>query len=539
MYQRCLIVSMCAAVCVGGLLQAEPAKNPVIWADVPDVAAIRVGDTYYMASTTMHMSPGLPIMKSKNLVDWELVSYAYDTLADNAALRMDDGRNAYGAGSWAPSLRYHDGTFYASTFSSTSGRTHIYTTTDIESGKWKEITFSPSLHDHSLFFDDDGRVYMVYGGGRLTLVELKPDLTGIKQGGVNKVIVENANLLFGENEVGGLSGEGSHLTKVNGKYYLLNIASPRSRWSRSVLIHRADNIAGPYEGRVALEDKGVAQGCLIDTPDGKWYALLFQDNGSVGRSPWLVPVKWEDGWPVFGVDGKAPETIDIEKTRTLLDSNIVASDEFDRKPGDALPLAWQWNHNPDNSKWSIGQREGHFRITTGRIDSTVLSARNILTQRTFGPVSSATTKIDVANMKDGDYAGMIALQQRFGAVCVKMDDGAKSIVMMSAGAQQRGRGAGGRAAAGQPTEVESVPLTQSIVYFKIDCDYRNRTDKAYFYYSLDNKTWTRIGSVLQMSYTMPHFMGYRFGLFNYATKTPGGYVDFDYYRVTDKLSDMN
>jgi len=530
---------MCAAVCVGGLLQAEPAKNPVIWADVPDVAAIRVGDTYYMASTTMHMSPGLPIMKSKNLVDWELVSYAYDTLADNAALRMDDGRNAYGAGSWAPSLRYHDGTFYASTFSSTSGRTHIYTTTDIESGKWKEITFSPSLHDHSLFFDDDGRVYMVYGGGRLTLVELKPDLTGIKQGGVNKVIVENANLLFGENEVGGLSGEGSHLTKVNGKYYLLNIASPRSRWSRSVLIHRADNIAGPYEGRVALEDKGVAQGCLIDTPDGKWYALLFQDNGSVGRSPWLVPVKWEDGWPVFGVDGKAPETIDIEKTRTLLDSNIVASDEFDRKPGDALPLAWQWNHNPDNSKWSIGQREGHFRITTGRIDSTVLSARNILTQRTFGPVSSATTKIDVANMKDGDYAGMIALQQRFGAVCVKMDDGAKSIVMMSAGAQQRGRGAGGRAAAGQPTEVESVPLTQSIVYFKIDCDYRNRTDKAYFYYSLDNKTWTRIGSVLQMSYTMPHFMGYRFGLFNYATKTPGGYVDFDYYRVTDKLSDMN
>ena len=378
---------------------------------------------------------------------------------------------------------------------------------------------------------------MIYGAGRLTLVELKPDLSGIKEGGVNQVIVENVNVLFGENEVGGLNGEGSQLTKVNGIYYLLNIASPRSRWSRSVLIHRADKITGPYEGRVALEDKGIAQGCLIDTPDGKWYALLFQDNGSVGRSPWLVPVAWEDGWPVLGVDGKAPVTLDIEDTRKLLDSNIVASDEFDRKPGDALPLAWQWNHNPDNSKWSIGERQGHLRITTGRVDNTVLSARNTLTQRTFGPVCSATTKIDVTNMKDGDYAGMIALQQRFGAVCVKMDDGAKSIVMMGVAAQQGGRGAGGRATV-QPVEVESVPLTQSIVYFKIDCDFRNRTDKAYFYYSLDNKTWTKIGSVLQMAYSMPHFMGYRFGLFNYATKTPGGFVDFDYYRVTDTLVGM-
>lgn len=522
---------------VSCVLEAKPAQNPVIWADVPDVAAIRVGETYYMASTTMHMSPGLPLMKSKNLVNWELVGYAYDTLADNAALRLENGRNAYGAGSWAPSLRYHNGTYYASTFSSTSGRTHIYTTTDIESGQWKEISFSPSLHDNSLFFDDDGRVYMIYGAGRLTLVELKPDLSGIKEGGVNQVIVENVNVLFGENEVGGLNGEGSQLTKVNGIYYLLNIASPRSRWSRSVLIHRADKITGPYEGRVALEDKGIAQGCLIDTPDGKWYALLFQDNGSVGRSPWLVPVAWEDGWPVLGVDGKAPVTLDIEDTRKLLDSNIVASDEFDRKPGDALPLAWQWNHNPDNSKWSIGERQGHLRITTGRVDNTVLSARNTLTQRTFGPVCSATTKIDVTNMKDGDYAGMIALQQRFGAVCVKMDDGAKSIVMMGVAAQQGGRGAGGRATV-QPVEVESVPLTQSIVYFKIDCDFRNRTDKAYFYYSLDNKTWTKIGSVLQMAYSMPHFMGYRFGLFNYATKTPGGFVDFDYYRVTDTLVGM-
>lgn len=516
-------------------VQAKPAQNPIIWADVPDVAVIRVGDTYYMSSTTMHMSPGLPIMKSKDLVNWHLVGYAYDRLVENDAMNLENGQNAYGRGSWASCLRYHNGTYYATTFSSTSGRTHVYTTRDIEKGDWKASSFSPSLHDNTLFFDDDGRVYMIYGAGRLTLVELEPDLSGIKPGGINKVIIENTNLLFGENESGGLNGEGSQLIKVNGKYYLLNIASPRSRWSRSVLIHRADKITGPWEGRVALEDKGVAQGCLIDTPDGNWYAMLFQDSGSVGRCPWLIPVKWEDGWPVLGIDGKAPDTIDIEDNEKLLDSHIVSSDEFDRKIGEALPLAWQWNHNPDNGHWSIGERKGYLRITTGRTDDNVLSARNILTQRTFGPVCSATTKVDVANMKDGDCAGLIVLQQRFGVVCVKMEDGRKSIVMMGVDSRQSsGRGRGSRNI--KPAEIESVPLSQSTAYFKIDCDFRNRTDKAYFYYSLDGKDWKKIGSELQMSYTMPHFMGYRFGLFNYAAKTAGGCVDFDYYHVTDKIS---
>jgi beta-xylosidase len=515
-------------------VQAEPAHNPVIWADVPDVAVIRVGDTYYMSSTTMHMSPGLPIMKSKDLVNWEMLNYAYDRLIENDPMNLENGRSAYGRGSWASCLRYHNGTYYATTFSATSGRTHIYTTRDIEKGDWKASSFSPSLHDHTLFFDDDGRVYMIYGGGKLTLVELLPDLSGIKPGGVNEVIIENANLLFGEDEVGGLNGEGSQLTKVNGKYYLLNIASPKSRWSRSVLIHRADKIMGPYEGRVGLEDKGVAQGCLIDTPDGKWYAMLFQDNGSVGRSPWLVPVKWEDGWPVFGIDGEAPTILDIEDNGQGM-ANIVASDEFDRQPGEPLPLAWQWNHNPDSRFWSIGARDGYLRLTTGRVDSDVLGARNMLTQRTFGPVCSATAKTDVTQMKDGDYAGMIALQRRYGFVGVKMENGSKSIVMLSVNSD-RSRQRGRPNQPSEPDEVESVPLTQSTVYFRIDCDFRKRIDKAYFYYSLDGETWARIGSVLQMAYTLPHFMGYRFGLFNMATQSAGGYVDFDYYRVSDEIA---
>lgn len=518
-YHLLLLALICVSLFAGVNLQAKPARNPIIWADVPDVAAIRVGDTYYMSSTTMHMSPGLPIMKSKDLVNWELIGYAYDILTDNEALRLENGRNAYGKGSWASSLRYHDETFYVSTFSNTSGRTHVYTTKDIEKGPWKETTFAPSLHDHSLFFDDDGRVYMLYGVGDLRLVELEPDLSGIKEGGFNEVVIRNAIAVAGRNT--GLRGEGSQLSKINGKYYVMNIIWPRGDM-RTQIIHRADKITGPYEGRVILHDQGVAQGCLIDTPDGRWYALLFQDNGSVGRSPWLVPVQWENGWPVLGVDGKAPGTLDINDKEEGL-GNIVASDEFNRRLGEPLPLAWQWNHNPDNRHWSIGERSGYLRLTTGRVDKDVLGARNILTQRTSGPVSSAVTKGEVAHMKDGDCAGLIALQRRYGFVGVKMEGDGKSIIMV-------------RAQSRTLEEIESVPLKQQIVYLKIACDFRDRTDKAYFYYSLDGKTWKKIGAILQMSYTLPHFMGYRFGLFNFATKKAGGLVDFDYYRVSDEIN---
>jgi beta-xylosidase len=501
--------------------QAAPARNPLIWADVPDIAVIRVGKTYYMSSTTMHMSPGLPIMKSTDLVNWRMASYAYQTLADNEAFRLENGKNAYGAGSWASSLRYHDGMFYASTFAATSGgRTHVYTTRDPERGPWKETSFEPLMHDHSLFFDDDGRVYMVWGCNRIMLTELKPDLTGTKPGGVNKPIIEHVNAVFGADQ-GGLCGEGSQLSKVNGRYYLFNIASPGSRWARTVIIHRADSIDGPYEGRIALDDRGIAQGGLIDTPEGKWYAYLFKDNGAVGRIPYLVPVTWKDGWPVLGKDGKVAMTLDIPAGAQGVSgvSGIVASDEFDRRPGDPdLPLAWQWNHNPEPRDWSLTKRPGHMSFTTSRTVPTLLEARNTLTQRTVGPRSSATTSIDVSGMKDGDLAGLTALQKHYGFVAVKMSDGAKSLVMASADGDK-------------PEEIASVPLTGKTVHLKVDCDFESAPEVVRFSYSLDGKTWTPIGRPSRLTYTIPHFMGYRYGLFYYSTKTAGGRVDFDYYRI--------
>jgi beta-xylosidase len=262
---------------------------------------------------------------------------------------------------------------------------------------------------------------------------------------------------------------------------------------------------------------------MIDTPQGDWYAMLFQDNGAVGRTPFLVPLKWEDGWPVAANDGKVPQTLKIPAANTAIPA-CVASDEFSQGQNQ-LGLQWQWNHNPDNQYWSLTQRPGFLRLTTGRVDSNFLQSRNMLTQRTFGPGCSGAVALDVSNMKDGDVAGLAALQKRYGIVGVKMTGDARSIIMVSAESES-------------PVELANIPLTQNMVYLKMDCDFRKRTDKATFHYSLDGKTWTTLGKPLKMAYTLPHFMGYRFTLFNYAAKTAGGFVDFDYFRVSNRIGEQ-
>ncbi len=491
----------------------ENAQNPIIWADVPDPSVIRIGDSYYMSSTTMHMSPGVPIMKSMDLVNWETVNYAYDILADNDALNLRNGQDAYGKGSWASSLRYHDGTFYVVTFSYTTGKTHIYQTDNLENGTWTSYTINTVFHDPSLLFDNEG-VYLVYGIDDIMIIELTSDVTAIKPGGLNQVLIPDASQIAGSDFW--VPAEGSHIHKIDGKYYVFLITWPAGGM-RTELVYRADSLTGSYEGRIALEDDGIAQGGLVETSDGNWYGVLFQDHGSVGRIPYLVPVTWEEDWPVFGVSGQVPEELDIPVENDTI-PEIVASDEFDWDSD--LPLVWQWNHNPDNDYWSVTDRPGYLRLTNGRVDTDFENTQNTLTQRTFGPECSGSIAMDISNMKDGDVAGLGALCEDYGFVAVKMSGTSKSVVMVNGSSDD-------------PEEVESIPLTQDNIYLKIACDFRNRTDKAYFYYSLNGTSWNRIGNTLQMSYTLTHFMGYRFALFNYATESTGGYVDFDYFRINN------
>jgi len=500
--------------------QEKKAQNPIIFSDVPDMSMIRVGDTYYMASTTMHMCPGVPIMKSKDLVNWKMLNYAYNTLGEMDELSLINGKSNYGRGSWASSLRYHKGIYYIATYAQTTNKTYIFRTNDIEKGHWKMNEIKPGYHDCTLVFDND-RAYLITGNGRLQIIELNDDLTGVKEGGVNQVLIENASAVTEPNM---LRAEGSQLFVHEGKYYLFNISWPRGVM-RTVVVNRADKLLGPWEGRIALQDKGVAQGGIIDTPDGRWFGYFFQDHGSVGRIPYLVPMKWIDGWPVFGVNGKVPETLDLPASKGSI-PGIVNNDEFTRKKGEpALPSVWQWNHNPDNKLWSITERKGFLRLKTARIDTLFLKSRNTLTQRTIGPVCSGFTLMDVSNLKEGDFAGLCALQRKFGLVGVKVQNGTKYVYMVSNKTDS-------------PTELQSIPLSQSIVFLKIECDFREKIDIAKFFYSLDGKKWNSIGGQLKMEYTlMEHFMGYRFGLYNYSSQNPGGYADFDYFHITNKISE--
>ena len=277
---------------------------------------------------------------------------------------------------------------------------------------------------------------------------------------------------------------------------------------------------------MALQDLGVAQGGLIDTPDGRWVAYLFRDNGGVGRIPYLVPVKWKDGWPVLGENGKVPMNLNLPVNKSLM-PNLVNSDEFIRKKGEAkLPLVWQWNHNPANNLWSISERTGFLRLKTDSIDTIFTQARNTLTQHTFEPTCSGSIMMDVSNMKEGDFTGLSVLQKNFGQVGVKIENGQKTILVVSTNT-------------GKPLEIQKISWQQSKIYLKIECDFTDKKDLATFYYSLDGKAWTSIGETLKMPYTLPHFMGYRFGLFNYATKNIGGFSDFDWFRIRQIITKKN
>jgi beta-xylosidase len=504
------------------------ARNPVLWADVPDPSIIRVREAYYMSSTTMHFNPGVPIMKSTDLVNWEIVNYVYDTLGDSDAFLLQNGQNAYGEGTWASSLRYHDGTFYLATFSNTTGNTYVFRTNDVESGSWETFTIDRLFHDPSLLFDD-GRAFLLYGVDNIMIIELTADATALKPNGVDQVLIPNSKDIAGENFY--VPAEGAHIRKINGYYYVSLISWPAGD-GRTQLTYRSGSLLGDYTGRISLQDNGIAQGGLIDTPNGDWYGFLFQDHGSVGRIPQLVPVHWENDWPIFGIDGKVPEQLDIQAEDDD-PTGVVASDEFDGEAGPAqyndetsiiagLSLVWQWNHNPDSENWSLDERPGYLRLTNAELDTSWVDTRNTLTQRTFGPQSTGTILMDTQRMKDGDYAGFGALQGTNGFVGVKKADGQTHLVMVKETPENQ-------------EEIETLSLNQDEVYLRIAFDFENRTDKAYFYYSLDGESWNQIGDTLQMQYTLDHFVGYRFALFNYATETTGGSVDFDYYRIETEL----
>ena len=502
-------------------------NNPIIWADVPDIDMIRVEDTYYMVSTTMFYTPGAPIMKSKDLASWEICNYVYDVLGDSPKHTLQNNEHDYSHGQWAASLRYKDGFFYVFFGSYGTGKSYIFKTDKIEGGSWTKSEINGMYHDASMLFDEDGKNYLVFGSGEIKIKELNSELTNFAGGAQERSLFKTG--------LSGLAGEGSHILKINGWYYIFIIAWP-SGSGRIELAYRSKNIFGQYEGKTILNSgvgsygSGAAQGAIIDTPDGKWYGFVFQDHGSVGRVPILTPMTWVDDWPMMGVNGKVPITLELPGTYT--GAAMAKSDPFDYTEN-KLILEWQWNHNPDNKSWSVTERKGFLRLTNNNMASHLLNARNTLTMRTEGPACAGYIKMDVANMKPGDCAGLSAFQFNYGQVGVRVgDDGKKRIYM----AKNGGYSGNANIVNSKDAVVKEQDLTGDEVYVKVDFKFANvnndksssnNIDKVNFFYSLDGNSWNKIGDEIGMTYDLKMFTGYKFGIYSYPTKNLGGYVDID------------
>lgn len=507
--------------------------NPIIWADFPDVDIIRVEDTYYMASTTMHMMPGGAILRSYDLIHWEMASYLYDTLDSTPAQRLEDGQEIYGKGMWAPCLKYHQGKFYVVFAALDTHTTYLYTATSAE-GPWEKSTIEGFYHDASILFDDDGRAYIVYGNREIRLTELETDLRRPKPGGLDRVLLTDTDEYR-------LGFEGSHLYKIGGKYYLFMIHWPiGGNARRTEACYVADSLEGEFTGRDVLDDDmgyhnaGVAQGGIVDTPEGDWYAMLFQDHGAVGRIPVLVPVRWQDDFPVFGIEGRVPVELSVPSTRPGCQyAPLAGSDDFRYAPGERLKMMWQWNHDPVEEGYSLTERPGHLRLRTTNVTPNLVRSRNTLTQRTFGPTCEVSVMLDGSGLGEGDSAGLCLLMSHYGCVALTKREGGFCLEALETGAKPEASRPGRPdwiRGDDQPSRVvERTPISSPQVEVMACFDFRDNIDVAQFYYKKDGE-WTPIGERIQMVYRMDHFMGCRVGLFCYSTEQSGGYADFSAFQ---------
>jgi xylan 1,4-beta-xylosidase len=507
--------------------------NPLFYDEFSDPDLIRVGDNYYMTGTTMHAMPGLPVLQSKDLVNWKFVCYVVDKLDFGPAYRLENGQNIYGQGVWAPSFRYHNGKFYI--FFNVNGQTaQLYTATTPE-GPWTHVSMKKSFHDLSVLFDDDGKVYVVWGYDELKIAELTTDLRDVKQGTEQVIVPKNSG-----------AGEGSHFYKINGKYYITSTNYDPLCYQVCL---RSDKPTGPYEVNVmsAEENFGVGtgwhhrdiktgppfslvppianlvgsntlhQGGLVQIQSGEWWGWSMMDHNSVGRLTSLSPVSWQDGWPYFGLPGnltRSPQTWIKPNTgfSTEPAATYERSDDFSASK---LKPIWQWNHVPVDNKWSLTSRKGYLRLSALPAKD-FWTARNSITERAVGPESSATTELDTKGMKAGDQAGLALLNLPYSWI----------------GVNKNGHQTEVRQYDQQTRKVITERINTSRVWLRVHCNFD--TEQALFSYSTDGRTFKSIGDTTIMVFQLKTFQGVRFSLFNYNTNgVEGGVADFNNFSVDE------
>ena len=511
-------------------------SNPLFYEEFEDPDPIRVGNDYYLASTTMHMNPAVIIMHSKDLVNWELAGYCADRLDLGPAYRLEDGKNIYGNGIWAPCIRYHKGMFYVFCNVNNAGLQIFRSKSPY--GPWKRNQL-PGRHDQSVLFDDDLHKIFIISGGRspYPIDEIAPDLKSFVPGARHYLIVPPG---------GTRMGEGHHLYKIKGKYYDIS-AIPGGPVNQ--VVAKADSIDGPWSvttmvqseslgvtgatpARAAANDRGLwlHQGGMVDTPSGQWWCIIMSDHGSAGRMSSLVPITWDNDFPLIGLPGnlrKAPNTWLKPNTGYTQKPKpaFVHDDNFDS--GKLNPL-WQWNHVPNDSKWSLTEKPGVLRLHSLPA-SDFYHARNSLCQRPPGPESIMTVELDTAGLAAGDNTGLALLSNPYAWIgVVKSAEGAT--LQMVEGGGPRGRFGGAPIQTNAPTISPAAPPTH--LWLRVHCNFD--TDQAVFSWSADGKEFAPLGNPFTMRFQLDTFQGVRPSLFNFNTSgQPGGYADFDNYTCVE------
>lgn len=492
--------------------------NPILWGDWPDPDVIRVGDDFYLVSTSMHYVPGCPIAKSKDLVNWEMAGYAVDRYDEDPRYDLQGG-SLYLNGSWAATIRHYNGKFYVG-FCTPYGRgrkrgNFSICIADKVEGPWERTIFPEYLYDPGLFFDDDGKVYVVHGQGTLYLTELNSDVKSVKG---KPVKIWSGGFKNAYELGGGFGMEGSHMYRINGKYYITCPAGGTKGWQ---ICLRSDNIYGPYEHKLIMHDNssyspnGLHQGGMVQLKNGDWWFIIMQGRGPMGRVPCLVPVTWIDGWPMLGEGGR--DLITYPKPEVGKKSPIKSpstTDEFNAKK---LGLQWQWNHNPDNTKWSLTERKGYMRLIASKATS-LKDARNTLTQRVQGPNSEGTVEMEVGGLKDGNVAGFGIFEFPYAYVAIRQEEGGKrQIVMCNDG-----------------KIIETVDnFSGNRIWIRARA--MDQGFRALFYYSVDGIHFKPIGNELKMGLGLV-WTANRFALFNFSENDQGvnGYADFNWFHFTGK-----
>ena len=478
--------------------------NPPLYADFPDPDIIRVGDDFYMVSTTFMNSPGLAVLHSKDLVNWTTINNIVDRLEFGIDSRQNMvGGVLYRNGIFAPSIRYHNGVFYVAVQpNGISGNVplQIYRTTD-PAGEWQRNQLNFGAFDPGLFFDDDGTPYVVYGGAwqnNIFLRRLNSSLTGSVGG---EQVIHNA----------GFGLEGAHVIKRDEQYYIFHSRPGQL----AMYMSRSTSLFSGWETVRAIDDGSGSghQGGIVQLENGQWYGFAMRDSGPIGRMTNIGQITWANDWPVWGNNNVIPN----QAVKPILGHPMVihpVSTDFD---GPNLPPDYRWNHNPDNSRWSLAEREGYLRLKP-TVAPNFWNARNTLTYKGFGPTSQAVVEMDISNLQLGDVAGLGMLGKGLAALAVKRLAGGEAQLVLSTGTAT--------ASSGPMTEQAAAPLgTAETVYLLLRMDFQ--TNQGQTAYSVDGLNWNAIGNSFPLlwDWATGTFQGEQYAVFNYNAAASSGHVD--------------